>query len=242
MNPNQRLPRSRSLALPASFLGLFIAVAALTGCYGAASPTPARPTLPPIVDGQEVDYQTSENPHYYESGGHLRYTRGISLDSMAYGDTALTYHEFRSLADPTWNDKLASHDQLVQRCHRANIPRYIGYTSVLIGSIAYYYGGALFNENQANLHYAVSGGLLGLGAAAYTTGYLFFGGRACDEANNMAAELHFGAANDKSLYSGDTMKEVIEIAHRYNKTLRLNKQASRADAKADRETVAGSSR
>jgi hypothetical protein len=189
---------------------------ALTACYGAARPTPAKPELPPLTDGAEVDIDIDTPRYWSDSSG--RYVTGYLIDGMTYNDVPLTYHQMRSLADPAWPGKLAAYDKLVKRCRRANIPRYLGFAGVVIGGGLYTGGGALFGEN-GTLHATVSLSALGFGVLSYAAGYAFLGGGACREAEHVAEKLNLAGADEGRVYDDDLILELVQIAKAFNKRM-----------------------
>lgn len=189
-------------------------LAAATACYGAARPTPAKPELPPLTDGAELDIDVDSTRYWSDSRG--RYVNSHLISGMSYNNIPLTYHQMRSLADPAWPGKLAEYDQLAKRCKRANIPRYIGFAGVAIGAGLYMGGGALFGEN-ATLHATVSLGTLGLGVLSYAAGYAFLGGGACREAESLSEKLHLAGADEVKIYNDELILEIAHIARAFNK-------------------------
>jgi hypothetical protein len=185
-------------------------------CYGAAHPRPPKAELPPLADGATLDIDVGSMRYWSDS--RLRYITDHQINRMSYNNIPLTYHEARSLADPSWEDKLTAYDGLVKRCRRANVPRYLGFTGVVAGAGLYIYGGALFQEN-GRLQQIVSTSVLAFGLASYAAGYYLLGGRACHEAEEVYKALHLGAAGESKIYNDDLMVEVGHIAKAFNKRM-----------------------
>jgi hypothetical protein len=189
---------------------------ACAACYGAASPRPPKAQLPPLADGATLDIEIDSVRYWSDS--RLRYVTGHLINGMSYDNVPLTYHEARSLADPSWEDKLTAYDGLVKRCRRANVPRYIGFAGVVAGASLYMYGGALFQEN-GQLQQVVGTSALAFGLVSYAAGYYLLGGRACDEAKEVYQALHLGAAGQSKILDDDLMAEVRHIAKAFNKRM-----------------------
>lgn len=220
-------PSYRRVALVLGSL-LFSALA-LSGCYAKARPAIAKAELPPLVDGEIVDVDLNSDEEAVVTGSRVRWEKNYRISSMSYGDTSLTYHQVRTLTDPTWQKKIDEHAAEVRRCRRANVPRYIGYASVVAGLGVQTYGFLLLKD-RPELIAPVGYGLMGFGGVSYLTGWAFLGGRSCNRANEMWEEMHLGKANDTSIYSDELIGELGEIILKFNKDQqRLARKKAEAD-------------
>ena len=201
---------------------LVTALLVATGCYDSVMPTP-KIAAPTLVDNEPVEVDLRSVRYWSDSS--LRYLNGNVIHRMTYAGHPVTYGQVRALADPSWSGKLAEHEQLVDQCHAANIPRYIGYGSIVLGGAAYGGGGVVFGDNST-LQSAVGLGLIGLGVLAYATGYLVFGGRHCAEADTLAHTLHLGDAGNTELANDATIDEVTDVVKEFNKRMVKEPQAS----------------
>jgi hypothetical protein len=207
-------------------LSLFAALAG--GCYGKAKPAVTPAELPQMVDGQEIEVDVGSSEEWDVSGSTVRSYKNYRIDGMTYGDEHLTYNQMRTMTDPTWKKQLAHHADLVRSCNRANVPRYIGYASVVAGIGLQTYGSFIMGD-KAEYQQVAAFGLMGFGALSYLTGYALFGGRKCSEANDLADELRLDLADEKSIYSDALIAEIAPIIIDFNK-----KQAKLA-AKAEKD-------
>jgi hypothetical protein len=194
-----------------------LVTAAAAGCYEHATPTPAKAKLPTLVDGQEVELALNKSEEADVSGSRVRFYDNYRVDGMTYGDEHLTYNQVRALADPKWNHQLDEHARLVSACHRANIPRYVGYTAMVAALGMQIYGGLLLGENYAKYQQVGAYGLMGFGGLSYLTGYALFGGRKCVEANEMYGKLHMRDAGETTLYNDEQIAELAQIVLDFNK-------------------------
>src|SRR5215217_5286145 len=96
----RRLPGMTHRFAPSSLLLAASLELAGTGCYGAARPTPRKAELPALVDGATLDVEVDSTRYFSESRG--RYYRSHMISGMSYDNIPLTYHQMRSLADPSW--------------------------------------------------------------------------------------------------------------------------------------------
>ncbi len=214
---------------------VLIALALGAGCYAAPKPTPARAQLPALVDGEGVNVELSSSEEADVSGSRVRFYKNYQIDSMTYDDQTLTYHQVRSLADPTWQGKMEKHARLVSRCKRANVPRYIGYAAVVAGIGVQTYGFLLLKD-RPELIAPVGFGLMGFGGASYFAGWAFLGGRACNEANEMWSDLHLEKADDTRIYNDAIIDEIGEVVLQFNKNQRrlaAKKAAAEGETAAD---------
>lgn len=228
MSPS--LPR-----LPFALGSFLVAALALAGCYAKAKPAIPKAELPPLVDGEIVQVELDSDEEAVVTGSRVRWEKNYRIDGMSYGDTSLTYHQVRTLTDPTWQKKLDEHAAEVRACRRANVPRYIGYAAVVAGLGVQTYGFLLLKD-KPELIAPVGYGLMGFGGVSYLTGWAFFGGRSCNRANELWDEMHLGKANDTSIYSDALIGELGEIILKFNKDQqRLARQKAEAGDDGDEE-------
>lgn len=223
---------SRSLMLCAT---LGVVAAAGAGCYSGAPSIPTTPTLPPIVEGGQLEIETSR--HRFWSDDLLRWLSYTSVDKMTYDGKPLTYNQVRNLADPEWKKKLADYDDVASSCRHASIPRYIGYAAIVLGLVTFTgAGGAVFQDN-GDLQQAVAFGFLGTGLLSYGTGYYLLGGKKCEVAEKMADQLYFGAAERTTFIDSSApglRREVEEVANAFNRRA----LATKTEEPATDETLA----
>lgn len=229
------VPASVPALVPASVPGaltLSLCAALAAGCYDKAKPaiTPAR--LPEVVEGQELEVDVGSSEEWDVSGSTVRSYKNYRIEGMSYGDEHLTYNQVRTLTDPTWEKQLERHASLVRSCNRANIPRYIGYASVVAGVGVSTYGGFLMGD-KAEYQQVVGFGLMGVGALSYLAGYALLGGRKCSEANELADKLRIDLADEKSIYSDDLIGELAPILIDFNK--KQQKLAAKAERASDED-------
>lgn len=207
-------PSYRRFALVLGSL-LFSALT-FSGCYAKARPAIPKAEIPPLVDGEIVDVDLDSDEEAVVTGSRVRWEKNYRINSMSYGDTSLTYHQVRTLTDPTWQAKIDEHAAEVRRCRRANVPRYLGYAAVVAGLGVQTYGFLLLKD-KPELIAPVGYGLMGFGGASYLTGWALFGGRSCNRANEMWADMHLDKANDSAIYSDALIGELGEIIVKFNK-------------------------
>jgi hypothetical protein len=194
-----------------------------TACYGSAhgpSKRPAQPTLVP--DG--LASMGSETSAEFLSADRERLVRSTSL-SFSYNGEPKTYTEYRAIVDPNWNATLDRHEELVKRCKRARIPKYIGIPLIVVGMLGgQAIGKAMFGENE-NAQGATVGVIAGTGALTWFSGYLFFGGRACNEAEAMWSGrdpwLEYAESTPPDF--ADTSKELRKLTNDFNAKVRARK-------------------
>ena len=189
---------------------------AATGCYSAARPAPAKAELPALQDGEIVDVDLTSSEEADVSGSRVRFYKNYQINSMTYGDTSLTYHQVRTLTDPKWQGKIDEYGRLVSSCKRANVPRYIGYASMVAGIGVQTYGFLLLKD-RPELIAPVGYGLMGFGGVSYLTGWALLGGRSCDKANEMWADMHLGKADETAIYNDELISEIGEVILKFNK-------------------------
>ena len=163
-------------------LALLLTVGCASGCYGAAHEPPARPQAPALTPGATASVERARHKAFLDSTGS--YHDGSTSLTFRYGDQRLSYSQYRALVDPRWSATLDEYDELVKRCQRANIPKYIGYAAIVGGFAFGIWGNQIVGDNEQAQAAGFYGGV-GLGVAAYAAGYLLFGGRACNEAGRM---------------------------------------------------------
>lgn len=205
------------------------------GCYGKAKPPVTPAELPPLVDGQELEVDVGSSEEWDVSGSTVRSYKNYRIEGMSYGDEHLTYNQVRTLTDPTWKKQLERHADLVRSCRRANIPRYIGYASVVAGIGLQTYGSFVMGD-YIEYQQVAAFGLMGFGALSYLTGYGLLGGRKCSEANELADKLRLDLADEKSIYSDALIGEIAPILIDFNKKQRkLAAKAEKASEEGEEE-------
>jgi hypothetical protein len=210
-----------------------------TACYGAAPPRPAKIPLPELRDDAEI-VVTSETTTKIESvpkssstcpQGHAegspacvvtRYSVNEPVTrthtTASYGGERISYGQLRIMSDRDYDKKLAQLDDLSTGCKRANIPRYIGMGLALGGLIA-------IPASKGN-DVVLATGYIALIAApiAYAAGYFAFGGRKCNEANRLYAEIDMSMeAGWDRVEGSDFASEMATLAEQFNSR---NKTAS----------------
>lgn len=204
-----------------------LAASALSAaCYGKARPTPTIPDLPEVVPGASVHLDVDSDEELDLRGSRARWVKNYRIDGMSYDGKPVTYGQVRALVDPSFQGKLAEHRDNVRKCRRANVPRYIGYASVVAGIGLLSYGGVLFKD-KPELQMVTSYGAMGVGALSYATGYLFFGGRACSDANEMYEQLRLDQAGEGAIYNDALVGEIGKLVEDFNR--RMEAQGKRGD-------------
>jgi hypothetical protein len=218
-----------------SALAISLCAAMAGGCYQKAKPAVSPAELPPLVDGQELEVDVGSSEEWDVSGNTVRSYKNYRIEGMSYGDDHLTYNQARTLTDPTWKKQLSHHADLVRSCSRANIPRYIGYASVVAGIGLQTYGSFVMGD-YGEYQQVAAFGLMGFGALSYLTGWALFGGRKCSEANELADKLRLDLADEKSIYSDALIAEIAPIVIDFNKKQRkLAAKAEQASKDAEEE-------
>lgn len=203
---------------PTLVLACLAAAGVSTGCYGRARPTPTIPDLPEATAGTPVVVAVNADEELDLRGSRARWVKNYRIDGMSYNGQPITYGQARTLVDPSFRGKLAEHRSKVSTCRRANIPRYLGYASVAVGIGMLSYGSVLFKD-KPELHLAASYGAMGVGALSYGTGYLFLGGRACTQANEMYEQLRFDQAGETAIYNDALVGEIGTLVEDFNRRM-----------------------
>lgn len=152
------------------------------GCYGSVHEPPQRPTIPTLAPDARAELGGVEHAAHLDSTGRY-WDRSTSL-RFSYGGVPVSYSQYRAIVDPKWKATLDTYDDLAARCQRANIPKYLGYTAIVGGFAFGIWGNSIVGDNE-QLQGTVFYSMLGAGVASYLVGYLFLGGRACNEAGRM---------------------------------------------------------
>jgi len=207
----------------------------LAACYGAAPPKPARIPLPPPVEGAEITVHTEdrtelENVQKESSTcpqGHApgspecvvtRYTVKEPVtrtySSMSYAEQPISYAQFKVMTDAQYDEKVSRLEDLAHKCKRANVPRYIGITGILVGLI----GGPIAAKAGGTTAFEVTfyGGIAG-GLASYTLGYFAFGGRDCNEARAIYRDVEVAdEMGTTSVEGANLAAEMSQLAAKFN--------------------------
>jgi hypothetical protein len=216
---------------------------ALSACYGAAPPKPARIPLPPTVDGGEIAVHSEsrtelENvtkeaktcPQHYTDPKQCTITTYTvkepvtrTYSTAAYADQPISYAQFKVMTDPQYDAKLSRLEGLSQRCKRANVPRYVGLGLMLGSLIAAPIVGKATDSTAASQ--GTLWGMLGAGGASFALGYFSFGGRDCNEANGIYRDVNVaGYTGTTEIQGGDAAAEMAALAERFN-TMQSQKAA-----------------
>lgn len=212
-----------------------VAALALAACYGSAPPKPPRATAPSLIEGAQILVSSEQRTSYERvakeaktcpSGQHDSRDCAVTsysstepvtrvYSSATYGEQPITYAQFKVLADPHYDDKLARLDRLRKRCSRANVPRYLGYGLLIGGGLLVPSIGAATQNNT--VMYTAMYGVLGAGAASLALGYYVFGGRDCKEARAIYDDVNVEPyMNSFTVVGGNFASEMQELATRFN--------------------------
>ncbi len=206
--------------------GIVLLCILAAGCYGSAHPTPKRPAPTTVVpDGQAAMGMETSGP--FLNAAQDKVVRSTSA-SFSYNGEPKTYTEYRAIVDPNWKATLDRHEDLVRRCKRARIPNYIGIPLIVVGMLGgTAIGKAMFGENE-NAQGATVGVIAGTGALTWFSGYLFFGGRACNDAEEMwsgrAPWLEYAESNDIPDFR-DSTAELIQLTNAFNAKIMAKRPA-----------------
>lgn len=170
---------------------IFVMTGFVHGCFWASTP-PSRPqSVPEIVPGEEMTYESSS------------FQTGVDGDGPTYGHQAsakyrgreLTQNEFSMLVDPSYVEKAKKYDELRSACSRANVLKYVAAFAVIGGVVAY---PSLDGKVDNTTRILVSGGLvvggLAVGALAY-----FTGGNRCGAASELGDTIGATRFDDTNL-------------------------------------------
>jgi hypothetical protein len=200
----------------------------LIGCYGAAPSKPALVPLPSLIPGAQIEVR-SETTTAIENVSHsarscpedgstcsiVRYTVPESVTrtttTARYAGQPISYGQFLVMTDPNYGQKLSELEELSAHCRRANIPRYAGLASALGG----YFVGELAVKGDTGRTILYGGAVVGAGL--FTLGYLFFGGRDCNAANNLFHHVDMTYQLTEHVMEGDEYPEKMKsLADQFN--------------------------
>ena len=152
-------------------------------CYGDAQRSPKRPEATELQPGATATLGLHGKKDRIEDG---EFKGGYRAYALRYGGTSKTYSEYRAIVDPNWSKTLDRYDQLYKRCIGSKTPRLIGGYTVLAGLLVSIYGVSIKDDDDKRRNVLIGGGsILGLGGVIWGSGYLFFGGRTCSQADDM---------------------------------------------------------
>jgi hypothetical protein len=207
----------------------------VTACYGSAPGKPPQVPVPPLADGTDIAVSSQTKtaieqvPHEAWScpAGHYHpdplctrsdYTEAEPVTrtttTATYGDQPISYAQFVAMTDAKRGEKLAELDELEHKCHRANVPRYIGIVSMLGGLVAGAIVGEITHDSTGQI---IAGAGLGVGATSYTLGYFAFGGNDCVAAREQYRELDLSEQMSWTSVQGrDYANEMRQAAAQFN--------------------------
>jgi hypothetical protein len=158
-------------------------IAALTaGCYGTTPPVPPR-YQPTLTDDGVAVLDVRNRDAYLDRRGYIH--GPTSSMHFEYAGEARTYGEYRAIVDPKWNATIDHYADLKDRCKHTRIPMGVGITMIAAGVAFGMWGANLIGEGKEDLQRNIFYGTALAGAAVWYTGSIFFGGRACSEAEHM---------------------------------------------------------
>ncbi|HEY4183034.1 MAG TPA: hypothetical protein VGM90_39700 [Kofleriaceae bacterium] len=200
----------------------------VTGCYGAAPPTPPRIPLPDIRPGLQVLVDSQSETHMGSVSkkswtcpqGHIEgdplcsYTTYSVVEPITSTKTTVTYGgeklepaQLAVMADTEQEAKRTQLADLQRQCTAATRPRHVGMVGVIGGLVLW---GIAAGSQQPVFTY-VGAGVLGVGIGGYTYGYLVAGGDKCSRAETVAASL-----TGRDHYYGDNDSEMHQLADQFN--------------------------
>jgi hypothetical protein len=212
---------------------IWIPLACLTACYGAAPPRPAAIPLPDLRAGAAIDLDTEQNttmddvehesktcPDGVNAGPECIVTRYTEREPVTHTKTTATYDgasidyaQFLVMTDPDRDRKLAHLDELSRHCRRANTPRYLGMGLAAGGLAAMLIGAGAQNKIVFDSSWA----LFAAGGGAYAFGYYGYGGKQCNEARALYHDVEVSSYVGATEVYGETYAATMkELADRFN--------------------------
>ena len=202
---------------------------ATVACYAATPPRPTTVALPALLDAatitthskvvfenQAVAKQASHCPQGASVGAagctvtHYSETERVkqTKTTASYGDTPITYAQFKVLTDPDYNAKLVALERARSRCNGGSLPRWAGIGLAVAGLIV------ASSSDRTTKILGFAG--MGAGAATYTFGYIRYAGP-CNQANDLYYQVDFSQDIDRRVVEGDDRAhEMQALSEQFN--------------------------
>ena len=210
-----------SWAVAASF-------AALAGCYTAAPPAAPHVPLPRTVNGASIDVSSvskttleqvektartcAQNNAADCVETHYSVTEPVTRTKTkaTYAGEPINYAQFLVMTNPNYDKQATELDDLTHKCHRANLPRYLGIGLIIGGFVA----DAIVKRTPGEI---LAFGGAAAGITSYALGYYTFGGRDCNRANELAQHVDMSNQMPKMVVDGnEEADEMKTLAEKFN--------------------------
>ena len=218
----------KTVAASLRHLAIAVSISGLAGCYTAAPPEAPHVPLPRTVDGASIDVSSVSKTTLEtidktartcaQNNGadcvetHYSVTEPVTRTktTATYAGEPINYGQFLVMTNPKYDKQAAELAELTHKCHVANLPRYLGISLIIGGFVA----DAIVQKTPGAI-LAVGGAAAGI--TSYALGYYSFGGRECNQANELAQ--HVDMSNRMPLLVVDGNEEADEmktLAEKFN--------------------------